>query len=136
MSVRPYSRRKVKQIIDLYRETFPEIPTNNEQIYESDDAMMWDGYLEPVEKLNNLFSDLFRYSVFKKQTDIKRAQEVGGADELDIRQIAYFMSDVLVHEKTHQGLFSTMLKNGVIDRVVNRLEKLMQGGSVSWWKIW
>lgn len=144
MSVKPYNPDAIKQIIELYSATFPEAPTRNDQIYISDDAMMWDGYIAPVEKLNNLFSDFFRFSKHKKVTSIKAAQEIGGTDELCIQQIAFFITDILVNEKTHGGLFATMLKNGVIERVVNRMEALLASTTADllvakkkpWWRLW
>lgn len=125
MSVKPYNPDAIRKIIVLYRSTFPQVPTN-EQVYLNDAAIMWDGYIEPVERLNNLLSDLFRFSKSKQTVDIKSAQVAGGTDILSIEQIAYFVTDILVNEKRHGGLFAQMLTNGVIDRVVSRLEFLLE----------
>ncbi len=124
MALGSYDEEAIKNLVTHYRNTFSSIPTNTE-IYTSEDAMMWDGYIEPVEILNKMFSDLFRYSEHKEPTDIKLAQEPDGVAQLNIGQIAYFVTDILAHEKTHQGLFATMLKNGVIDQIIGRLEILL-----------
>lgn len=118
----------VEKVVRQYRETFPEKPTKNEQIYIDENAMMWDGYIKPVEELNELLSTLFRFSQYKEPTDILLAQEPGGTDNLSIQQLAFLVADILTHEKHHQGLFASMLKNGVIARIVDRLEVLLEYG--------
>ncbi len=126
MSVKPYDEKEVRKIVALYWKVFPELPTKDAQIYLNEDAVMWDGYLDSVEELRELFSSLFRFAQDKEETDIKKAQEPGETDNLNIKQLAFFITDILVHEKTHQGLFSTMLKNGVVERVIQRLEVLLR----------
>lgn len=135
MSVKPYDPDAIRQIISLYWSTFSETPTI-EMVYLDNDAIRWDGYTEPVEKLNSLLSDLFRFSKSKQKVDIKLAQEPGGTDNLSIEQIAYFITDILVSEKRHGGLFAQMLTNGVIERVVNRLEVLLAQEVRPWWQFW
>ncbi|EPF94497.1 hypothetical protein GCM10025882_03090 [Acinetobacter gyllenbergii] len=141
MSVKPYDAFEIDRLVKYYR-NIPNFPKTSQELYLDDAAMMAGLYIDPISNLEDRFRDIFVFSEYKKPVDIKQAQTIGGVDQFDIQEIAYFISDILVHEKYHTGLFGSMIINGVIENMICRLETLLQDEKVlhspqkSWWKFW
>ncbi|USA52604.1 hypothetical protein NDN13_14180 [Acinetobacter sp. C32I] len=141
MSVKPYNAFEIDKLVKYYR-NIPNFPKTYQELYLDDAAMMASLYIDPISNLEDLFRHIFVFSKYKKSVDIKQAQTIGGVDQFDIQEIAYFISDILVHEKYHTGLFGSMIINGVIENMICRLETLLQDEKVlhppqkSWWKFW
>jgi len=124
MSLSPYSYDSINEIVMLYRYTFPELPSDTSPLYQSHDAMMWDGYIAPVLLLNEKFDSLFRYSQHKSPIEIAGSFEAVGIESLGIEEIAYLVKEILVNEKYNLGLFASMIVQNVIGRIVLRMEEL------------
>ncbi|WP_436899260.1 hypothetical protein [Acinetobacter gyllenbergii] len=141
MSVKPYNAFEIDKLVKYYR-NIPNFPKTYQELYLDDAAMMASLYIDPISNLEDMFRHIFVFSKYKKPVDIKQAQTIGGVDQFDIQEIAYFISDILVHEKYHTGLFGSMIIDGVIENMICRLETLLQDEKVlhspqkSWWKFW
>ena len=141
MSVKPYNAFEINKLVKYYR-NIPDLPKTSQALYLDDSAMMAGLYINSISNLEDFFRHIFVFSEYKKQIDIKQAQMSGGVDHFDRQEIAYFISDILVHEKYHTGLFGSMIINGVIDNIICRLEVLLQDEKAlyspqkHWWKFW
>jgi hypothetical protein len=124
MSLSPYSYESINEIIVLYKNTFPELPSDTLPLYESHDAMMWEGYIVPVLLLNEKFDSLFRYSQHKSPIKIVSTFESVGIESLSIEEIAYLVKEILVNEKNNLGFFASMIVANVIGRIILRMEEL------------
>lgn len=127
MSLSSYSSDSIREIIEIYTKSFPVVPADTSSLYEDQDAIIWDGYIEPVIMLNEKLSSIFRFSKSKSSIEIGNALAPGGIESLNIEEIAYLVTDILVNEKYTLGLFGQMIVDRVIERIVCRMNALLQG---------
>ena len=115
----------IQEIIDLHDKYFKKLPIDSKSLYVSEDAMMWDGYIESVVQLNDIIDSTFRYNKNIMQVDISEAYKPSGIENLNINEIGFLFRDILVNEKFHLGLFVGVIVDGRISRLVNRLKVLI-----------
>ena len=96
-----------------------------EALYESEEARMWDGYVEPVLKLHEAIDSAFRFNQNIQPVDVSKACEDGGIEKLNANEVGFVFRDILINEKCNLGLFADVIVNGRVTRLVNRLKKLV-----------
>lgn len=127
MSKDRFNAQLIDKIISLHDCHFSILPSDSRELYETEDAIMWDGYIQPVLELNETIDSTFRLNSNIKQVDISAAYEPGGIEGLSVEEIGFVFRDILVNEKIHLGLFASVIVDGRVSRLVNRLKELRSG---------
>ena len=120
------NRSLLETIITLHDKHVSPPPKKASDLYESDDAMMWDGYIEPIAKFNQAIDSAFRYNANLEPVSIADAYKPGGIESLSLAQVGFLFRDILVNEKCHQGLFASVIMDGRVTRLVNRLKSILR----------
>ena len=120
-----FDRDSISRIITLHDEHLNHLPENSLDLYESSDAVMWDGYIKPILELHAAIDSAFRFNQDIEPVDIAKAYEPNGIENLNLAQIGFVFRDILVHEKFIQGLFVGVIMDGRISRLVNRLKVIV-----------
>lgn len=119
------THKRIQRLVELYEINYPSVPCDENVLYLSEEAKLWDGYVAEVEEIHALISALFRFSKETEEFDIKTIYAEGTIEKLSVRQITFLLADILRNEKTNQGLFAQMIMLGIIDRVIKRLKMLL-----------
>ncbi|SMF03980.1 hypothetical protein SAMN02745866_00320 [Alteromonadaceae bacterium Bs31] len=115
-------RKKIEIIIELHDAIFP---IAQEDLYESEDAKMWDGYVEPVLKLHEAIDSAFRFNKNIQPVDVSKSYEAGGVEKLNANEVGFVFRDILMNEKCNLGLFADVIADGRVTRLVNRLKEIV-----------
>ncbi|WP_419832591.1 hypothetical protein [Endozoicomonas atrinae] len=126
MSEEKFKSDLIRKIISLHDEFLNEIPESSLDLYENADAVMWDGYIEPIQELNEAIGKTFRLNKNIEEIDVGKAYESGGIEKLNLPQLGFVFRDILVNEKFNQGLFASVIMDGRVSRLVNRLKVLSE----------
>jgi len=120
-----FDHESLKKIISLHDEYLSEAPKTHLELYECEDAIMWDGYIQPIVELNEIIGSLFRLNAMVEPVDIAEAYKPGGIESLSLNQIGFVFRDILINEKFHQGLFAGVIMDGRLTRLINRLKDIL-----------
>lgn len=126
MSDDKFERDILKKIVTSYELSFSANILNSMELYESGDAVMWDGYIPALVDLIDLLDTAFRLNSNIQPVDMSSVFDDGKIETLSLAQIGYVFRDMLVHQKHHQGLFAKAMMDGKIRRLINRLKSILQ----------
>lgn len=120
-----FNHELLEKIILLHDEHLSELPKVRLDLYESEDAIMWDGYIKPLVELNETIDSAFRFNTNIESIDVSEAYKANGIENLSLGQVGFVFRDILVNEKFHQGLFVDVIMDGKVTRLVNRLKSIL-----------
>lgn len=115
---------ELSRMVTLYDQHFSDTPKSHSELYESDDAVIWDGYIKPVVELHDAIDSIVRFNRNIELVDVSAAYLSGGIEQLNLAQVCFVLRDILVNEKFHQGLFAGVIMNGKLERLMSRLKVL------------
>lgn len=120
-----FNTELLNRIISLHDECLGEIPKSHLDLYVSEDAVMWDGYIASIVELNEAIDSAFRLNPNVESVSVSEAFMPDGIEKLSLSQVGFLFRDILVNEKFHQALFVDVIMDGRVTRLVNRLKSIL-----------